>query len=557
MWGPSDRMPATMIEERSMNIDGSAGTAMYRFDGDLRKVDFLRYDVTNLAYAIRHSGRAAVIGVGGGRDLLSAYLFGFRDVTGVELNPIFVRLLRYDFHDFSSLVDLPGVQLHVDEARSWFARSRDHFDLIQMSMIDTWASTGAGAFSLSENGLYTVEGWQTFLDHLSDHGVLTVSRWYTPQRLDETGRLLSLAAEALRRSGSQKPAAHIFLAATHKLATLVLSRQPLSYEDVNTLEHTAANLGFSVLVAPGARATSATLDEIESASGPDAFERLSSAHHIDLSPATDARPFFFQQLRMTDPASWRRGMHGAPGVVRGNLIATLTLLLVTALSCGLVLVTVVVPTIPSIRQTPAWLAWSGTLYFMLIGLGFMFVEIGLIQRISVYLGHPVYGLAIGLFGIIVSTGLGSLLSARVPLSTNARFASWAGILALYLVLLPLWLSRLVVLFASATLTIRALVCLLAIVPSGVLMGFGFPTGMQRVNAVDAGPTPWFWAVNGAAGVFAAALAVAISIAFSINVTFWLGAACYALLAPAAWGLVQAAAPQGSTTRAGDAISTAR
>jgi hypothetical protein len=220
----------------------------------------------------------------------------------------------------------------------------------------------------------------------------------------------------------------------------------------------------------------------------------------------------------------------------------LTLLLVTALSCGLVIATVVVPTIPSIRQTPGWLAWSGTLYFMLIGLGFMFVEIGLIQRISVYLGHPVYGLAIGLFGIIVSTGLGSFLSARFPLTTNARFACWAGMLALYLVLLPLWLPRLVATFASAMLVTRALVSLLAIVPSGLLMGFGFPTGMQRVNSIDVRPTPWFWAVNGAAGVFAAALAVATSIAFSINTTFWLGASCYLLLAPASWGLLQAAAP---------------
>jgi hypothetical protein len=246
-------------------------------------------------------------------------------------------------------------------------------------------------------------------------------------------------------------------------------------------------------------------------------------------------------------------------VVKGNLVATLTLTLIMVLSCGLVLATVVVPAIPSVRRVPGGLAWAGSSYFLLIGLGFMFVEIGLIQRISVYLGHPVYGMAIGLFGIIVSTGVGSLLSSRLPLTSIARFASWSGALALYLAELPAWFPALLASFASAALPMRALVSLLAIVPAGLLMGFGFPTGMQWVNATDPRPTPWFWAVNGAAGVFAATLAVAVSIAFSINVTLWLGAACYLLLVVPAWGLVYAApkplpVSDGATAAQADAVS---
>ena len=107
-----------------MNIDGDAGTAMYRFNGDFAVVEFLHYDVTNLAYRIRNRGRSAVIGVGGGRDLLSAHLFGFNDVTGVELNPIFIEWLTDPFRSLQcSLADLPGTRLFVDEARSWFART--------------------------------------------------------------------------------------------------------------------------------------------------------------------------------------------------------------------------------------------------------------------------------------------------------------------------------------------------------------------------------------------------------------------------------------------------
>jgi hypothetical protein len=204
----------------------------------------------------------------------------------------------------------------------------------------------------------------------------------------------------------------------------------------------------------------------------------------------------------------------------------------------LVLITTIVPALPSIRRVAPRIAVLGPVYFILIGLGFMFVEIGLIQRISVYLGHPVYGIAIGLFGIIVSTGLGSLCSSRLSLLTGLRFQLWAGALGLYLILLPYWFPMLVDDFASANLFVRAGISLAAIVPSGVLMGFGFPAGMEIVNAIDSRPTPWFWAVNGAAGVLAAGIAVIVSIQSTISTTLWCGAACYLLLAPIAINLAR-------------------
>jgi hypothetical protein len=222
--------------------------------------------------------------------------------------------------------------------------------------------------------------------------------------------------------------------------------------------------------------------------------------------------------------------------MRGNLLATVTLGIIVLLSAMLVTLTIVVPSLPFLRQVPPRLAGLGTAYFFLIGLAFMFVEIGLIQRISVFLGHPVYGVAIGLFGIIVSTGVGSLLVSRLRLLSSVRLLLWVAILGLYLILLPFWFPVLIAKFASADLAMRAAVSLTAIIPSGMLMGFGFPTGMEIVNAIDSRPTPWLWAVNGAAGVLAAGLAVTLSIAFSISVTLWLGAACYLLLGPVAVSL---------------------
>ena len=230
-------------------------------------------------------------------------------------------------------------------------------------------------------------------------------------------------------------------------------------------------------------------------------------------------------------------------ILHGNILATMTLLLVMTLSALLVLFTMIFPALPSVRKTEGALARAGTLYFLLIGFGFMFVEMGLIQRLSTFLGHPVYGLAIGLFGIISSTGLGSLASEYVPLDSRKRIIVWALVIGGYLVLLPFWYPSLVLHYEGHSLMVRILVALSTIVPSGFLMGYGFPTGMRMVNAVDSVPTPWFWAVNGAAGVLASSLAVLISISFSINTSIWLGAAAYLLIAPVGLWLVSLSQPK--------------
>jgi SAM-dependent methyltransferase len=531
MWGPSDKMPAVDVPQRMLKIDGSAGTALYRFKGDFAAVDFLKYDVTNLAYTIRNKGRSAVIGVGGGRDMLSAHLFGFDDVTGVELNPIFIAWLTSRFRDYNQLADLPGTRFFVDEARSWFARTTERFDLIEMSLIDTWAATAAGAFSLSENGLYTIQGWQHFLDALKPNGVFTVSRWYNPRNITETGRLLSLASAALRTRGIANAEAHIFLAAAPQLATIIVGNAPLTADELRRLHEATARLGFTELVSPDREVASPVLRQVLQARSAEQTELLTRQYHIDFTAPTDDRPFFFNQLILTDLASISSAQAAKDGVIRGNLEATKTIGIIVLLSAILVLVTMILPSLPAVRQSKASLAWLGTLYFALIGFGFMFVEIGIIQRVSLFLGHPVYGLAIGLFSIILSTGIGSLISERLQLDAPARLLGWAMLLALFVVLLAFWFPALVNEFEGRALMVRILVSLVAIVPSGLLMGFGFPTGMRLVNAIDTRPTPWFWAINGAAGVLAASVAVATSIAFSINASLWIGATCYLLLGP--------------------------
>jgi hypothetical protein len=393
------------------------------------------------------------------------------------------------------------------------------------------------SFSLSENGLYTVQGWRRFLGSLAPHGVFTVSRWYGKDNPVEVGRLLSLAKATLVELGITEPGRNIFLASTENLATLIVGRAPLSQQDLTKLRERVDRLGFSVLVSPDQPPTAERLREVMEAPSFDALDILSARLHIDVTAPTDDRPFFFNQLRIADPTAMITAAKIRGGVINGNLLATLTLLTIIVLSLLLVVMTIIVPAIPSTWQVSVPLIVIGTCYFLLIGIGFMFVEIGLIQRLSLFLGHPVYGLAIALFALILSTGIGSAVSDLLLINNWSRAICWSSLTAIYIAGLPFWLPIIVDHFEVYPIPARAFMAALMIAPAGLLMGFGFPTGMRLVNSVDSRPTPWFWAINGAAGVLAAGIAVAVSIAFSINVSIWMAAGCYLLVGITAVGLV--------------------
>jgi hypothetical protein len=538
LWSASAIAPQVQLDQGWLNIDGDAGTPIYRFRGDQRELDFLRFDVTALAYFIRHQGRSAVIGIGGGRDLLTAANFGFKDITGVEYNPIFVRLFAHDYRDFSGADRIPGLRLFVDDARSWFARSHEQFDLIQMSLIDTWAATGAGAFTLSENGLYTVNGWRRFISRLTPTGVFTVSRWYAPAKLDETARVLSLAMATLIEMGEPEPADHIYLAANGALSTVLIGRAPLTSADLQMLHETVRALQYRTLVAPHQTPADPVFERILHARTTEELVRIGGGTPLNLAPTWDANPFFFNQLRLAEPKSMARAVISASGVMRGNLAASLTLLTLVVVSMLVVLVVILGPARKSAQHAGVKTMFWSSAYFLTIGIAFMFVEISLIQRISLFLGHPIYGLAIVLFSIILATGIGSLISERVVQLSTGSLVAWPLVLAAYLGLLPLWLGNVLDGAETGSLVERAAVSLITIVPAGVVMGFMFPTGMRLCSRIDSRTTPWLWAVNGAAGVLASGTAVLVSIETSLNVSIWVGAVGYALLAGIGLQLVQ-------------------
>ena len=538
-WGASPKAPHDPIEQFMMNIDGEASTYLQRFNRPA-DIEFLRYDVTNLGYYLQRKGAACVIGVGGGRDIQSALLFGLDRVTGVDINPIFIDQLQREFRNFAGIAGRTNVTLVVDDARSYLSRSRDRFSVIQMSMIDTWAATGAGAFSLSENALYTREAWKIFLSRLTDDGFFTVSRWYNPWQIAETGRALSLGVAALLDLGVKRPADHLVLVTTERLCTLLISRNPFSATDIEQLKRICADLQYNAVHLPGHLPPNEILRQIAGATSWDELNRAAAGKDLNYDPPTDENPYFFNMLKLNrlDAVFKTRS-----GILRGNLMATTTLLLLLACLFVLAVSTVILPLTfradADNRIAGRQLAfWSGAAYFSLIGCGFMLVEIALIQKLSVFLGHPVYALGILLFTLIASTGVGSFISEKLPITRKPWLFVYPLVMAAAIIGLRFLLKEILAAMITNPIGSKIATAVALIFPVGILLGFFFPTGMKLARQSLGGETPWYWALNGVFGVLCSALAVFISIYLSISMNFYLSAACYAMAPIALAGLAR-------------------
>ena len=549
MWAGSRLMPPELmlpVPQRTIRIDGAAATMMFEHGDELDKHGHIDWDITSFAHVLRPDGPAAVIGVGGGRDVIAAARAGHPQVVGVELNDLIVALHTDIMAGYSRLTRIPGVELVAAEARSHMEHEQRRFSVITMSLIDTWASTGAGSYSLSENGLYTVEAWETFVDRLDDDGIYTVSRWYHPAAPGETARMLALAMEVLWRRGVEDPRQHLILLQNYNVATLLLSPSPFTAADIDTMQKQAVAKGFTMLATPRRGPLhEGLMAELWAIDSQDELWTWSSSQLLDLTPPTDDRPFFFNML---EPGTWLKDPSSVDALdvsFLGNLQATQTLVYATLVSLLLTVLTVLGPLWArrgELREIGLGDLAAATAYFALIGLGFMFVEIGLLSRLNVFLGHPTVALAVLLGGIILFTGIGSMLSGRLAIENGGKLARLYPLLPFALVLIAVLASGpLTHAFVGNGMGTRVVVGLFTVAVPALGMGLGFPLGLrlvQRRRELEGGPElgPWLWGINGAAGVCASGLALGSSMVWGVPATLAVGAGCYLVLLGCTWRL---------------------
>jgi hypothetical protein len=529
---------------RYIVIDADASTAIMNLDplpwegtGSAR---WLMAAAPALCNVLRPHGDFAIIGPGGGVDVLRAVANGSRRVTGIEINPIIVNnIMRDRYADYAyHLYQIPEVDIHVSDGRSFIRNSRDRYDVLEMTLVDTWASTAAGAFALSENNLYTVEAFKEYFAHLKPDGMIGITRWEFKEPR-EALRVVSVAIEALHQLGIADPASHFIIVSDGPLDTdgrpvlVIAKRSPItSAEEASVLGHITA---FPRLVAqylpssPGRNAFSRLI----AANDPYAFARQ---YKFNVAPVSDDAPFFFFTVKLKQILNSKL----AQGIDWKVNVGVAVLGMVLLLSLLAVLAFLIVP-----------LAWHGDrargmvlplMYFVAVGLGYILVEIAFIQRFVLFLGHPTYALTVVIFLMLLSSGVGSLFSRKWlkdPASGRWPLAVISIAILAYVFLLPALLPSLV----GLAFFLKLLVSGVLLIPLAFTMGMPFPTGLRALappppsqfsaikdaihNSVE-----WAWAMNAAASVLGSVLAMVIAIRFGLNVTLACGALAYvgALLA---------------------------
>jgi spermidine synthase len=515
-WGFA-RAPEAKIDQNFLDIDADAATVITRFNGDLSKLSYLKNDVINAAYLVQPPADVAVVGVGGGRDILSALLFGAKHIRGIEINPAIFEVLTDKFAEFSGHLDRqPGVALVNAEARSYINHSSDRYDLVQISLIDTWAATAAGGLTLTENRLYTVEAWDDFYRALKPGGLLSVSRWYDANAYhDEFYRLIAIAASALQRQGV--PAAelsrHVIALNVDNIVTVITRPDAFTDAQWQAARERLSAQGFKIILGPDVAFDAVTSTLMSGKADPAFFASLPE----NVAPSTDDNPFFFFTQRLSK-------FIAKPSALTANnapISMTLLLLLVSLGACAYY---IAVPFVRLAKRMPLSTLTPPVAYFSAIGMAFMLIEISQMQRLMVFLGHPVYGLGVVLFTILIFSGIGSAtVGALAPRSGTII---GRGIALLTTLAVAGLLTPLVITWARAEATdVRILVSVLLLAPSAFCMGMMFPLGLS-IWRRHAELLPFFWSANGITSMLASVLGMALSIQFGIANTYALGVGFY-------------------------------
>jgi len=518
----------------SIVIDADAATGIPSFDWDhltpQNRTDLLHQGM-GLPYSLRPGAKALIIGPGGGYDVARALASGSRDITAVEINPIIANdVMRGKFAGESNYIyTRPGVDVHIEDGRSFVRRTDAKYQVLQATLVDTWASTAAGAFALSENNLYTTDAFTDYLSHLTDDGLMAFTRWgFDPPR--ESLRLISLAMAALPRVGESDPARHVMVVRedTAKingwgaLDTVLISRKPFTEADVVHAREIIARNHWDEIYLPG-DAPKNPFGQLLTSSDPAVFWR---DYPFDVSPVSDDRPFFFYTVQPRD--LWRfittanqssedfKVQKAVPllfGLMAVSLCATALILLLPRVLLG--------TRLPKQKGIMTFL-W----YFICLGAGYILIQVALIQKFVLLLGHPTYALVVIVFSMLVASGIGSFFSRRVIQDDDNRLARVLFAIAVLVIALAFVARPLTQTAAVWPLAAKMLITVLAIAPAAFLMGMPFPSGLRRLEDRHPPSIRWAWSLNAAASVLGSAGAIFLAIYIGLRATLLVGGALY-------------------------------
>ena len=518
--------------EVSIVIDADAATGIFTYDLDNLTTDE-RHQLLDmgpaLPYRVRPAAKALIVGPGGGWDVARAWTAGSRDITGVEINGIIARTVMQDkFLKMShGLYKRPGIHIEVEDGRSFVRRSTEKYQVLQATLVDTWAATAAGAFALSENNLYTTDAFRDYLSHLTGDGILAITRWgLEPPR--ESLRLISLAIEALNQLGENEAWRHVIVARQGSVRgwgaqdTVLIARKPFSREDIARARQAMGDGKLEAIYYPGLEIKNPFHDLLHSPN-PDQYERN---YAFDITPVSDNRPFFFYSVQPRDLWDFLKNAARDTADYKINKAVPLLFGLMAISMVATVLIMVAPPLLLGTRLPPHRGVRAFLLYFLFIGAGYILIEVGLIQKFVLFLGHPTYALAVVVFSMLVSSGLGSNFSRRLLGKDEGRLIKVLGCVALLTALLGVVVSSLLSALVWLPIGLKMAMTVALIAPVGFVMGMPFPVGLKRLEEWHAPSVRWAWSLNAASSVFGSVGALICAIYLGLVQTLIIGGLFY-------------------------------
>jgi hypothetical protein len=492
-------------------IDGGAGTNIISWDGKTESRQELSTWMQYLPFKMMQDPKVLVIGSGGGRDVVASLVSGSKDVTSVEINPIIYETVKSYGDRAGNVYSHEYVRSYVDEGRSFITRSSEKYDIVYVPFVDTWASVSSGGLSVSENFLYTLQGFQQYYDHLTDTGKIVTVRW-----LIDAPRFISTYAKLLEQNGIPQDQLdrHLIMVTSDSytqdpsVTMVIFSKSPFTDEEIRFFSQSFSQYGYKPILVPGQ-----IMREPYSAllNGQINLDQFYNMFETKVYPVTDDNPYF---LSFEKPL---------PGVVEVLLYA----------SVGIVAIFLLVPFAWMKRRreevgTKKSEIGIATMipYFAALGMGFILIELALLQKLILLMGNPTMTFALLLFTLLISSGAGSLLSARIAKNNMKNLVFIIGGIAGLGILYFLFLPPIIYSTIAEPIEAKAAVSIAILAPIGFLMGMPLPTGMRLLKVHRPDYIPWMWAVNGAFSVLGAVLAIALGIMYGSSLAMILGILIY-------------------------------
>ncbi|MBW2519603.1 MAG: hypothetical protein JRD88_04530 [Deltaproteobacteria bacterium] len=484
-----------------------------------------------LPYALGRRNKVLVLDSGTGTYVQHALNHGATQVTAVEAYPDVLMILQKTLSDrYNQLLKHPNVDWVTSSPRVWLARDNELYDLIILPEVGSFGGD-SGLFALAERPLLTTEALTDAFGQLTPHGCLIVTTWldYPVRR---PVRLLNTIVTAM--NNAKMSPAKPYIAAIRSWATITfyIKRTPLIAEEVEATRRFAEQWQFDLALLPNIQTHErqrfhklyddsilGQLDLIVS----DKSKNLFGNYPFRIDPPTDNQPFFDQFLRwQTLPElSKLYGWRTLSYIEIGWLIAALSALILSSLAIMLII-------FPLLKLPKSTRTFRTCLYFGGLAFGYMWVEMGLIHQLTVYLNYPTIAAAVVIGTMLIGSGLGSFFSVRILEANSCRIASliFFAVMGYAMLFSPLLTKTL----DQSHLT-RALVTISAILPLAFLMGMPFPLGLRWLDKTRPKEVPWAWGINNCLSVAGAAIATLFAVEFGYK--FLLIAAAVAYAFPAA------------------------